>query len=188
MLRFLKSQVPGATLQEIAKSEGVSQAAVKKSITTMELYRKRNSGIEMDLAIRDLVISSVPQAKQTLDGLLRATELVEVGNKKTGRVRVVEMEDKTTRLEATRIVSGLIIGLQPKSPPVALNVNQTNQMANITQAETYEERLRRLRKQAQEHNLLPPEVAATPDYIDREEDAPDDDAEDEEELNEADQS
>jgi hypothetical protein len=38
--------------------------------------------------------------------------------------------------------------------------------------------MRRLRLKAQEHNLLPPEVAAVPDSIDRGDDEDDDDEED----------
>jgi len=41
--------------------------------------------------------------------------------------------------------------------------------------------VRRLRKQAQEHNLLPAQTAAVPDYIDAGEDAPDDEHDEDEE-------
>ena len=51
-------------------------------------------------------------------------------------------------------------------------------------AETVEERMKRLRKQAQEHNLLPAQTAAVPDYIDAGEDAPEDDGDDDDEEDE----
>lgn len=182
LMRFLKREA-GMAPEAIAKSEGVSTAIVKQSINQIDAYRKRNTVTEMDLAIRDLVISTMPQAKETLMGLLTATELVEMGESKTGRKRVVEVEDKTTRLEAVRVVNSLIAGLQPKQAPVAVNVQQNNQQANLGGSETFEERLRRLRKQADEHKLLPPEVAGTPDYIDAGEsaDGDEDDDGDEEE-------
>ncbi len=92
-------------------------------------------------------------------------------NLKTGKDEYVTVEDKTTRLEGARLVRDLIVGLQPKGPGVVVNANQTNQTANIGSAETYEERLRRLREKVKEFNLLPAEVTAVPDSID----APDND-------------
>jgi len=181
LLRFLKSQVPGVSLESIAKSEGVSLATVKHSVTMVEAYRQMNSTLEMDLAIRNLVIEAVPKAKETLVGLLGAMEMVEVTNPKTGKKEIKQVEDKTTRLEATRVVNSLIIGLQPKTPTVVNNVNQTNQVANLSTAETMEERLERLRKKAQEANQLPAEVVGVPDYIDKDEEPPSADDEDEEE-------
>jgi hypothetical protein len=178
LLRFLKSQA-GQSPADIAKSEGVSIAVVKGSINKIDGYRRANTSGELDFAIRDLVISSVPIAKESLHGLLAATERVEETDYRTGKKKVVVQEDKTTRLEAQRLLKDLIVGLQPKAAPVAVNVQQNNQNANLGSSETLEERLRRLRKQADEHNLLPPEVAGTPAHIDAGEDAEDDDGDDE---------
>lgn len=168
--RYLKALAVGgsedAAAQVIAREERVSVETVKKSIRAVDTYRKRNEKIEFDYAIRDLVISAVPQAKATLHGLLAATELVEVTNSKTGQKEIRVMEDKTTRLEALRAVSTLVIGLQPKAPMVEQNISQTNQVAQMSGAETYEERLARLRRKAEDHNALPPEVVAVPLAID----------------------
>lgn len=173
LLRYLKSQA-GATPAEIAKQEGVSQATVRQSILQVEAYRKRSTPEELNFAMRDFVISSIPVARDTFQGLLRATELVEVNDHKTGKKKVVEMEDKVTRMEAMKIMSTLISNFQPKESPVQVNVTQTNQNAAIVNAaETTEERFRRLRKKQQEFNLLPPEVAAVPDHIDAGDDNPD---------------
>jgi hypothetical protein len=182
LMRYLKAQAMGGEEKEklaaIAKSEGVSVQTVRNSVYEIDTYRKRNTTLEMDMAIRDLVISAVPLAKESLGGLLTATELVEVPNGQTGKKKVVRQVDKTTRLEANRLVKDLIVAVQPKGAPVEVNVNQTNQVANLSAGtETNEERLRRLRKKAEEYNQLPPEVSGVPDSIDSGEE--DDDEEEE---------
>lgn len=168
--RYLKALAVGgsedAAAAAIAREERVSIAVVKTSIRAVDAYRKKNDKIEFDYALRDMVIAVIPQAKETLHSLLAATELVEVTNHKTGKKEIREMHDKTTRLEAVRALSTLAIGLQPKTPLIEQTISQTNQVAQMSGAETYEERLARLRKKAEEHNLLPPEVAAVPEAID----------------------
>jgi len=171
LLRWLKAQAVGGSgdvaARAVAKAERVSVETVKASIREVDAYRSRNDRVEFDYAIRDFVISTIPQAKATLNGLLAATELVEIKNEKTGKVRVEKMEDKTTRLEALRVLNSLVGNLQPKSPIVEVNNTQTNQVAQIASGtETTEDRLRRLRKQAAQHRLKPPEVAAVPEYLD----------------------
>jgi hypothetical protein len=174
LMRYLKAKA-GLDPKEIAHSEHVSIATVKDSIQRIEAYENQNSEGQLQLAVRDLVISVVPQAKDTIQGLLTATELVEAKNLKTGLQEHIRVEDKVTRLEAGRLVKDLIIGLQPKGPGVAVQVNNNNQPSvNIGSAETTEERMKRLRAQAQAHNLLAPVVTAVPDHIDQGEDSPDD--------------
>jgi hypothetical protein len=178
LMRYIKSKVmdPAA----IAKAEHVSLATVKDSIRSIEMYENQNSEGQLQLAVRDLVISTIPQAKETINGLLTATELVMKKNLKTGQDEYVTVVDKTTQLEGARLVRDLVIGMQPKGPGVAVQVNNNNQpTVNMGTAETNEERMRRLRQKAQEHNLLPAQVAAVPNYIDAGEDEPDDDHDDE---------
>jgi hypothetical protein len=170
LMRYLKAK-GGMDVAAIAKAEHVSLSTVKDSIESIQRYENQNSEGQLQLAVRDLVISTIPQAKETLNGLLTATEVVMKKNLKTGKDEYVTVEDKTTRLEGTRLVRDLVIGMQPKGPGVVVNANQTNQTANIGSAETYEERLRRLREKVKEFNLLPAEVTAVPDSID----APDND-------------
>lgn len=178
LIRFLKSQA-GADAAAIAKQEGVSLQTVRQSISQMEIYRKKNTQVEFELAIRDLVISTIPQTKQTLQRLLTATEIVEVKDQKTGKTKYEKVEDKTTRIEAVRLTKELIVGMIPKGPPVEVNVNNTTQIANMSAAETNEERMRRLRANITEFNKLPPEVAGVPTHIDREEEPESTDDEDE---------
>lgn len=178
LLRFLKAQVVGgsedAAATAIARSERVSVETVKRSIREVDAFRQRNDRVQFDLALRDFVISVVPQAKETLHGLLAATELVEIKDHKTGKVNVREMEDKTTRLEAVRVLNSLVNTMQPKAPMIAQTIEQTNQTAQFnTGTETNEERMRRLRAKAQEHNLLPPEVSGVPRHLDEGTDDPD---------------
>jgi RNase P protein component len=189
LIRFLKYEAAGAdeaAIALIAKEEKVSAAVVRNSVTRVASFRQSNTSAEMDLAIRDLVISTIPQAKATLQGLLTATELVETKVGNTGRTKVVSVPDKTTRLEAMKVVNQLVASLQPKQAPVQVAVNQTNQMAaTLGKGETPEERMRRLRERAKEYNALPPEIAGVPDHIDSGEDADDyDDDEEEEEDDE----
>lgn len=183
LLRFLKVQA-GSTVAEVAKQEHVSVEQVKRSVNLVEAHQTLNTKFQFDLAIRDLVISSIPQAKQTLDGLLRATELVEHKDQKTGKVKVISVMDKTTRLEAMRLVNSLVASLQPKGPLAEVNVQQTTQVAALSAGggETTEERFRRLRAKAAEANRLPAEVRGVPEYIDQGRD--DDDDEDDEDEDE----
>ena len=130
LMRYLKAQAMGGTeaekLAAIAKAEGVSVATVKQSVYQVDTYYKRNTNVQMEMGIRDLVISAIPLAKSSLAGLLTATELVEMPDPRTGKKRIVKREDKTTRLEANRLVKDLIVAVQPKGPLIENNVTQTN--------------------------------------------------------------
>ena len=183
LMRYLKSK-GGMDPVAIAKAEHVSIATVKDSIESIERYEQQNTEGQLQLAVRDLVISTIPQAKETINGLLTATELVMKKNLKTGKDEYVTVEDKTTRLEGSRLVRDLIVGLQPKGPGVAVQVNNNQPVVQMGSAETVEERMKRLRAKAQEHNLLPSQTAAVPEYIDQGEDAPDDGDEDDDEEDE----
>ena len=180
LMRYLKAKA-GVDAKEIAKSERVSLQTVNESIKSIEMYEQQNTEGQLQLAVRDLVISTIPQAKETIHGLLTATELVLKKNLKTGKEEHVTVEDKTTRLEGARLVRDLVIGMQPKTPMVAIQNNQNNNpTVTVGSSETNEERVRRLRKKAQEHNLLPAQVSAVPTYIDEGEDAPDDEHDEDE--------
>lgn len=166
LMRYLQSKA-GASPESIAKSEHVSVKTVKDSIREMERYESANSEGQLSLHVRGMIMSMLPQAEKTLTGLLEATNTISRPNAKTGQVDYISEPDKITRLEALKVVNSMITTTQPKVPQVALNVNQTNQTATVlSSAETPEERIRRLRKQAAEHNLLPPVVAAVPKHID----------------------
>lgn len=174
LMRYLKAK-GGADIAAIAKAERVSIQTVRESVESIERYEQQNTEGQLQLAVRDLVISTIPQAKETLQGLLTATEVVMKKNLKTGKDEYVTVEDKTTRLEGTRLVRDLVIGMQPKGPGVAVQVNNNNQpTVNLGTTETTEERMKRLRAQAQAFNLLPPQVTAVPQHIDEGEDSPDD--------------
>jgi hypothetical protein len=167
-------------LKAIAKSEGVSIDTVKASVRQIEIYNNQNGTGQVDLRINESIMRIMPKFEEGMGGLLTATELVEVPDGNTGKNKVVKQEDKTTRLEASRIVKDIIVAKQPKVPMVEVNNNQTNQVAVLSTAETQEERMDRLRKKAAEANLLPAEVAAVPGYLDRDEE-PDEAGDDEEE-------
>lgn len=190
-MRWLKAQAVGgseeAAARAVAKSEGKSIDVVRHSIRLVSAYRARNDKSNFDFAMRDVLTSTAAMAKESLAGLLSAMELVEVSDAKTGKKRVISVEDKTTRLEAIRVFNSLLGNLQPKVPLIHQDISQTNQTANISggagSAETTEERLRRLRKASAEHRLLPAEVVGVPQHIDEETD-PDDEEGDGEEVDE----
>jgi hypothetical protein len=179
--RWLKEQA-GMNVAAIAKAEKVSEKTVRESIAQVELHRKRNTGFEMDLALRNVVIDSAPVVKDTLRGLLTATELVEQKDHKTGNIKIVKQDDKITRIEAVRLVTSLAATMQPKTPMIQNTVSATAQAAtSVTASETNEERFKRLQDKAKTFNALPPAVAAVPDHIDAGEDADDDDGDEDEE-------
>jgi hypothetical protein len=180
LMRYLKAKA-GVDAKEIAKSERVSLQTVNESIKSIEMYEQQNTEGQLQLAVRDLVISTIPQAKETFQKMLTAKELVIKKNLKTGKEEHVLVDDKTTQLEGMRLMKDLVIGMQPKTPMVAIQNNQNNNpTVTVGSSETNEERVRRLRKQAQEHNLLPAQVSAVPEWVDEGEDAPDDEHDEDE--------
>lgn len=181
LLRYMKEQ-SGMDIATIAKSEKVSEATVRDSISKVELHRRRNTSFEMDLALRSVLVENAPQLSETLNGLLTATELVEQKDSKSGKIKVVKQDDKVTRIEAVKLVTSLATAMQPKVPTIQNTVSATAQAASsVTQGETTEERFRRVAERAKEFNRLPPEVAAVPEHIDAGGDSDDDDDDDEEE-------
>lgn len=183
LMRFVKFQALTGTdserIKAIAKSEGVAVDTIKASVRQITMYNNQNGSGQVDLRLNESILKVMPAWEEGMAGLLTATELVEINDSNTGKKKVVKQDDKTTRLEASRIVKDIIVAKQPKGPIAEVNVNQTNQVANLSAAETTEERMDRLRKRAAEENLLPAEVAAVPGYLDRDEEPEDDDDEDE---------
>ncbi len=184
LMRFVKFQALTGTeperLKAIAKSESVSVQTVKDSVRQIQSYKEQNATGNVELRINESIMRVMPAFQASMVGLLEATELVEVPDGNTGKNKIVKHIDKTTRLEASRIVKDIIVAKQPKAPIAEVNVNQTNQVATLSTAETQEERMDRLRKRAAEENLLPAETAAVPGYLDRDEAPGDEDGDDEE--------
>lgn len=183
LMRFVKYQAITGTESErfaaISKSEGVKVETVKASVRQIQMYEEQNKTFRVDLRINESILKVMPAFEESLTGLLSATELVEVNDSKTGKKKVITQDDKTTRLEASKIVKDIIVSKQPKGPIAEVNVTQTNQVANLSSCETTEERMDRLRKKAAEENLLPAETAAVPGYLDRDEEPDSDDDEEE---------
>jgi hypothetical protein len=179
LMRYLRFKASG-DMAAIAKSERVSVETVRQSVAQIERLEAMNQDDQVKLSVNGLIRNLVPQAEVTINGLLNATTIMSLKNKKTGMMEDVLVEDKTTRLEAGRLVKDLIVAVQPKAPPVSVSVSQTNQVAQIGSSETTEERFARLRQKAAEHNLLPAEVAGVPVSIDQKGDSEDDDDSEEE--------
>lgn len=179
LMRFVKFRALTGTDAEriaaIAKSEGISKDTIRSSVRQMEAYSEQNKTANVDLRINESILKVMPAFEEGMVGLLTATELIEIPDTTTGGKKVVKQDDKTTRLEASRIVSNIIVAKQPKGPIAEVNVNNTTQIANLSAAETTEERMDRLRARAAAENLLPAEIAAVPRNIDRDEDPEDND-------------
>lgn len=184
LLRFLKAQA-NIPIEEIARNEGVSAASIRTSIRSVEMHRAQHSHEQSEQAVRQMIIGVMPQATDTINELLTAKMTVEINDQKTGKKKIVEKPDRTTQLEATRVIKDIIVGIQPKAPLIAQKVQQTNTTQSatiISKSETVEDRMRRLRAKAQQHNQLPPETAGVPEHIDQEIDEVDiDDGDDGEE-------
>jgi hypothetical protein len=166
LMRYLKAKANGGDLGSIAKAERVSVETVRQSVAKMEAFESMNGDGQLKLAVNGLVRTLIPTAGNTINGLLNATTIMSVKNSKTGQMEDILVEDKTTRLEAGRLVKDLISVTQPKAPTVAIQNNQNMPIATMSAAESNEERMKRLRKHAQDHNLLPAQVAAVPEYLD----------------------
>lgn len=180
MMRYLRAK-SGISPEAIAKSENVSVKTVKESIRNMEAFEMLNSEGQVSLAVRDMIRVTIPLVGETVHGLLTATNTIERKNATTGGVEYINEPDKITRTEAVKLFKGLYETTLPKTPAVALQVNQqnnNNQSTSLSSAETTEERIRRLKKQQQEFNLLPPVVTGTPEAIDKGFDPDEDDGED----------
>lgn len=183
LMRFVKFQALSGSESEritaIAAAEHVSKEAVRQSVKEIERYRQQNTREEFDRNVIASLQNVMPVFEQSMVGLLTAEELVEVGDGKAGKKKIIKQPDKTTRLEASRVVKDIIVGTQPRGPMVELTNNQTTQVANLSAAETNEERMDRLRRQIAEANQLPSETRAVPDYLDRDEEPDDEEEEDE---------
>jgi len=184
LMRYLKSKA-NISVEDIAKADHVTVKTVRESIREMEAFETLNSEGQVSLAVRDMIRTTIPIVTETLHGLLSATNTVEIKNPKTGLMEPVSQPDKITRTEAVKVFKGLYESTLPKGPGVSVQVSQNNhnQTAVLSSAETVEERMKRLRQQAAEHNLLPPVVAGVPEVIDKGFDPDDegnDDSDDEE--------
>lgn len=181
LMRYLKSKA-NVPLEDIARADHISVKQVKESIRQMEAFESLNSEGHLQLAVRDMIRVTIPKVQETLDGLLAATNTVDRKNPRTGLMEPVQEPDKITRTEAVKVFGTLYASTQPKTPGVAVQVNQQNnnhQSATLSSSETTEERMRRLKAQAAQHNLLPPVVTGTPEIIDRGFDPDDDEGDDE---------
>ena len=74
----------------------------------------------LDLRINESILKVMPKFEESMAGLLTATELVEISDATTGKKKIVKQDDKTTRLEACRIVKDIIVAKQPKGPLIVL--------------------------------------------------------------------
>lgn len=167
LFRWMQSQL-GKTVEEIAAAENVAPATIEASIQSLMLYQEQNTQLRAELAFRDLIIEAIPQAKEAMGGLLQATTIVGVKDKTTGTIVDTEVPDKITRIEALRLLGNMFTATQPKTPGVAVQVNnnQQNNSPTVGRGETNEERLRRIRAEQAKYNLLPPKVIGVPQNID----------------------
>jgi hypothetical protein len=147
----------GETLEEIARTEGVSTKTIEKSIKQADLHRSVNTQGNMNSAVVSMLMGNLGRVDKGFKKLFNAKSYVE-RRLADGSAELVPVDDMTTQLEALKVYGKFVESMQPKGGGVAVSVNSNNQTANVTNIRNggFVDRLTEIRKRVQEHNLLPP--------------------------------
>lgn len=164
----------GLSAEEIAVQDKVRVSAVESSIGAIDSFRAANTIEFMNESLVDVVLENADVLKSSLRQSLTA-------NIKDAKGKIVP--DHKTRLAAVSKVTELAQAIQPKPTGKGINLNVSQQNANLHAAPPpesgfvgYEERLRNIRRNIDQHNLLPSETGTVID------DDADIEADDEEEV------
>jgi hypothetical protein len=156
--RYIRHRRENVPIEEIAKSEGVGVAVIKKSILMMDAYYDLNTEEELKTATIELIRQVAPKEKKAIEEALEATRPIH--DKETGEiiriepdhdVRIAAMVANTKRIEALLAKKGF--GTQVNLG-VGVNVSQSG---GVTQGGTFENRLREIQKKRDEFLIAPPE-------------------------------
>jgi len=143
----------GRSIEEIAIEEGVRPAAIARSIESVDTMRLLNTPEVMTAEMINSVIGRKLKYDQALEAALDA---VIVGKKGT------TTPNHNIRLRAVAEVRQMVKALQPRGGGINLNVNNSSSAlsSSIASSDTrfigFEERLREVRAQIDQHNQLPP--------------------------------
>lgn len=160
----------GATVEEIAKTDGVDVKYVRQAIDAAEVYHRTHSLEMVNTSVGGAIQAVMPEVTKTLKRGLTSKK-----RRKAANGRMITEHDMTIQLKTVGEVRGLVESIQPKGNKGGdVNVNTTNQTAIGVRAfseDTYqpgvEERIDAIRSRVTQQNLLPREVG-TPDDPDAE--------------------
>ncbi len=154
-MRYLRRN-EGESLDEIARAEGVSVKAIEKSIKQVELHRSLNNQGNLNANVVAMLMGNLSRVDKGFKKLFNAKSYVE-RRLADGSSELVPIDDTETQLETIKVFGKFIESMQPKGGGLAVNVNQTNQTASVTNIRHggFVERMTEIRKRVQEHNLLP---------------------------------
>jgi len=174
-MRYLRKD-RGESVRDIARSEGVTQRAVEKSVRMVEMHRSLYSAQNLNVTVTSMLMGNAGNVDQTLRRMFDAKEYIERKNP-DGSSELIPIDDKLVQLEAVKVYGKLLDSMQPKGSGMTVKVQQNN--ANQTVATTgkaggYEDMLHSILKNVGNYNQLPSE---TGDVIEAEE-TEDDDEED----------
>src|SRR5579859_2899411 len=172
-MRYLRRN-EGESVEEIARTEGVSAKAIEKSIKQVQLHRNLNTQGNLNANVVSMLMGNLGRVDKGFKKLFNAKSYIE-RRLADGSSELVPVDDMATQLEALRVYGKFVESMQPKGGGVAVNVSQSNQTAQVTNIRHggFVERMSEIRKRVQEHNLLPPVTvdAREEDPEDEEEDA-----------------
>jgi len=160
LLRHARHKL-GATVEELAKEEGVQERAILKSIALVDMHRLNNTPEVLNAEIIDTIIGRNKKMAKALDDALDATVVGREGAK---------VPDHKTKLAAVDRIVRLVKEVQPKRQGGGIKLNvqqQTGVHQAVVSTETpftgFEERLRTIRHKIDQRNQLPPpESVAAP--------------------------
>lgn len=176
-MRYMRKD-HGETVQQIARSEGVTTRAIEKSIRQIELHRSVYSMQNLNTSLTGMLMSNVDNVDKTMRRMFEAKEYVEQ-KLPTGEVEFIPVDDKTIQLEAVKVYGKLLESMQPKGGGMTVKVQQNNAnqaVATSGKVGGYEEMLHSILKNVDNYNQLP---SQTGDVIEAE---AEDSNEDEEEV------
>lgn len=146
----------GKTTEEIAKMHGVKEQSVRKSIGIVDAYRLANTLDVMNTSVIGVVIGRKKKIAAALDDALGATVIGKGGD---------AVPNHDVRLKAVGEYRQLVQSVQPKGggskSATTVLVNQqtgvhTAPPSSESQFTGFEERIRKIRVQVDQHNQLPP--------------------------------
>lgn len=175
-MRFLRSE-QGEKLEDIANSEGVSLAAVEKSVKMIRLHRGINTQENLNQAVVGMLVGNLTHANKALQRGFNAQNYIEQ-KKADGSTKLVPVPDIVAQQKTLEIFGKYLESMQPKAGGVNLkiqqnNANQANATTNV-RAGGYEQMLRDVIGKADVQNALP---STTADVIDPEDAEGDEDEE-----------
>lgn len=135
----------GETPEAIATRENVSVFAVKDAILAVDTYQKRVGHDMVHMRINEAIIDHVDDASRVIREGMVAMQNIVLRNA-DGSQSIEQVIDYEMRRKHVETFTKLIDIIQPKTPPVAVNVTQNNANISGGGGRSFEERLRSIRE------------------------------------------